>query len=594
MLSTRRFTVAVPVTAVRLVLVAALLLPLLTGGQPARAGVLQTISDFLSLGANTIREIQEAIRVAGEEVRVTLEQLRGDLAQIMADLQRAYQDNLNITLNSLDAATRNKLLELQALMEGVHEKIQEDIRLVSAEAQEVIRQASLQTRRVADELRRDLEEVIIVGGETAAFVLDRAFYNAILIVALVLLGIGLLVFIWLLFTRRLPQGGLSRVLALLFMALYLVVFGAIVLVPQARAFVMTATGLGLRERLEKITLAPRILEVFPETITIGTTREVQVWGSSLTPNNQRPTATIGGQSVAINAASNEQIVLDVSTLGVPDGSTDLVLTYTGRDPLTAVVRVLRPTPVPAPAELRITAFTISPASPVERNNARATVTIQNAGQTAARNFHVQWRPRATDTATAITRSVAQLDPGMSASFTFDFAYIGAGTFDTVVVVDPFDRVAESNEANNSVTRQVTVQPAPPRQARVTVTFTSVTVHDDADPLADGELWLDFIVGGQTGRFPSSGTRSVNSGDTVTVNRTFTLTLTEGTDLTIFVKGTDEDAPGFPTFDDHDDMGTVSRRYTSAASWGAGTHSERSTCPDGCYTIHYTITAAFLN
>lgn len=66
-----------------------------------------------------------------------------------------------------------------------------------------------------------------------------------------------------------------------------------------------------------------------------------------------------------------------------------MLAYSGRDPLTAIVRVLRPAPVPNPAGLRITPFTISPSSPVERNNARATVTIRNAGQTAARNFYVQ-------------------------------------------------------------------------------------------------------------------------------------------------------------------------------------------------------------
>jgi len=36
---------------------------------PCRAGLLQNIGDFLSLGANTVRELQTAIEMAGGEVR---------------------------------------------------------------------------------------------------------------------------------------------------------------------------------------------------------------------------------------------------------------------------------------------------------------------------------------------------------------------------------------------------------------------------------------------------------------------------------------------------------------------------------------------
>ena len=43
------------------------------------AGVLQTLGDFLSLGANTVREIQQAITLAGQETRDTLDQLNGEI-----------------------------------------------------------------------------------------------------------------------------------------------------------------------------------------------------------------------------------------------------------------------------------------------------------------------------------------------------------------------------------------------------------------------------------------------------------------------------------------------------------------------------------
>ena len=138
-----------------------------------------------------------------------------------------------------------------------------------------------------------------------------------------------------------------------------------------------------------------------------------------------------------------------------------------------------------------------------------------------------------------------------------------------------------------------MKPTPPRRACVGVTFTQITVHDDADPAGSGELWLDFNISGQTGRWPSSGTKGVDSGKTYAINQRFERIITEGEKLTIFVNGTDEDNPGFPTFDDHDPMGTVSKEFVSANGWGSGSHSDRSTCPDGCYTIHYTIVVSWL-
>jgi hypothetical protein len=129
----------------------------------------------------------------------------------------------------------------------------------------------------------------------------------------------------------------------------------------------------------------------------------------------------------------------------------------------------------------------------------------------------------------------------------------------------------------------TMVPSPSRRARVTVTFTQITVHDDADRWASGEIWLDFTVNGQSRRWPSSGFKDVDSGKTYDVNETFNVDLDETQTLTIFVNGTDKDSP---PFDDDDPLGVVQRSYNSSAEWGRGSYDERSTCPVGCYTLHY--------
>ena len=131
-------------------------------------------------------------------------------------------------------------------------------------------------------------------------------------------------------------------------------------------------------------------------------------------------------------------------------------------------------------------------------------------------------------------------------------------------------------------------PTPTMQARVRVNFTQITVQDDGDPTGSGEIWLDFNVSGQTGRWPSSGTNDVESGNTYNIGKTFDLPLSKDERLTIFVNGMEEDSPGFPFFDDNDQLGSVSKEYVGANEWGQGNHSELGSSPDGSYVIHYTI------
>ncbi len=575
--------------APRLLVHALLVLVLITGQfglqpSPAEAQLLQTIGDFLSLGANTVRELQEAIQLASGEVQEVLEALEDSLAGMLDEISETYQDNLNVTIDSLDAATRSKILELETVLGRVNDQLQEDIELISDEAKEVINEASLQVRRLSDELRQDLQDVIIVGGETVVFVLDRAASNIIVIVSIIMLGIGLLIFVWLLFTRKISGIKLLTALALIFMLAYVAVFASLIFVPNVRVFVMTSTGIGLRQQLDKTISAPRILAIVPDTINVGETQEIEVWGSQLRPEDETPTARIANQNVPVNAASDDLLVLNVSGVTGNTISTNLNLTYADGTELTEVVRLFKPTPVPDPADLVITGFTLNPRSPIATNNTRTVITVRNHGGTTARNFVVRWRPTPSNTSGLTTR-IASLDPGQSQQIVFDFAYRDAGSFQTVAAVDIFNNVSEINEGNNNSSKNITVRPAPVQRARVSVNFTRVTVHDDAENGA-GEMRLEFNVNGRTARFPNSGTQSTNSGRSHAINKTLTVTLEEGQNLTVFVNGTEEDG-GFTGGDD--DMGSVNKTFNTASNWGSGSHSDRSTCPDGCYTIHYTIT-----
>lgn len=636
-------------------------------GPTARTNaIFQTIGDFLSLGANTVRELQDAIQIAGDEVRGTLQELEGTITDLMSELEDTYQDNLNITIDSIDAATRNKLLEVESIMLSVNDMLQEDITQIGGEARQLLQDASLQVRVLSDGLKSDLQDVVIVAGETGVFLIERTTENIIIIASVVLLAIGIVVFVVVLLRKGVTSAGFAAILGYVLILAYIVFFGALVVLPGLRGLVISTTGIGLRDRLDTVVNQPNIFAVMPNTILTGETAEIDIWGSSLIPEGEEPAITIADQAVPVKAISRDRIVLDVSGvvaamaqavsdpvealasavnlvmgrdlasdlnlapalpvdktirdiqqpvapglenlfdlirinpgdlnkggdgggLELPSGSATLKLDYATHEDITTVVRVMEPTPIPQPADLHITRFVVTPSGLVENQNARASITIRNSGGTEARNFAVIWKP--TPTHPGLTSNISSLMPGASQSFTFNHAYINRGTFDSVVTVDPLNRVAESNEGNNDSQVRVTVAQEPPRQARVTVQFTRVTVHDDADPWPKGagEIHFDFTVNSLSGRFPNSGSTKISSGADKSFTRTFQLTLSEGDTLHVFVNGREADD------DSGDDaMGTVSATYRTGQTWGAGSHSDRSTCPDGCYTIHYTITVQWLN
>lgn len=430
---------------------------------PASSG-LTTVGDFLSLGANTIRELQEAIELANDEVKEILEQLEQDIEEITGMLEQKFQTNVDYLISGLDAATRNIIFQLESQIATVNELIQGNIEQIGEEARKTIRDASVQVQLMADDLEQTLQRSTLFIGITGAFLLDRATNNILLIAAIIMLGVGLLVFIWLLYTRRLPTG-LARAVAFSFMALYLGLFGALTVSP-VRALAMTFTGVGIEKQLADVARGPQVIDARPDTIVLGETQEVDIWGSTLLPDGQIPAVAIAGTAVTVTAAVDNHIVVDVASLEAPEGSKRLTLLYDGEEGPGAVVTIDSPEPPADPAELEITEFSINPSSPTEGRNVEATVKVCNRGDSPASGFVVQWKPTASHP--GLSKPVQGADVGECPETFFpSFAYPSPGTFDAIAIVDALFEVDEADDNNNSRTRSITVQreisdpPSPP-------------------------------------------------------------------------------------------------------------------------------------
>lgn len=124
------------------------------------------------------------------------------------------------------------------------------------------------------------------------------------------------------------------------------------------------------------------------------------------------------------------------------------------------LKILNVTVKPAPIDLVITDFSISPTQPVRGEPATASITVKNNGPIATPDFFVSWKQ--TDDAWFPSLAYVQgLHPGESKTVTMQGTYWGTGTFTTVAQVDVFNQVEEpapGAEDNNTQSKSVTVVP----------------------------------------------------------------------------------------------------------------------------------------
>lgn len=427
-----------------------------------------TVKDFFDVGKHVKNIVDDALDPANdlidhadETLKGLLEEINTSIDGILHNLSETYQDNLNITIDSLDNVTRNKILEVLSAMEQVNELLQENIKLAGETAKDVLSNAGLQIKQAGAELEENLKNVIFVAGETVNFVVDKVIYNIITLASWILLGVGLLVTFGILVKRGLPEG-LAGTLAVILLALFVILFGALALVPKFRTTIMRFTGLGLKQRLETAAAEPHIFDIRPRIIMLGTTQELDVFGANLLIDGKAPNAiTIGGQPCAIKASSSAQLSLDVSSLNVPTGSTNLIMRYDNEQEARFIVKIDKPVPKLEP-DLIVDSFRLNPASPEEDRSAIATIRIRNRGKgDATKGFIVRWKPH--DRHPGITRNIPDLEAGKTTQFDLDFTYPTPGNFSSIVSVDVLNRVDEANEANNVLTRNIKVLAHQPRR-----------------------------------------------------------------------------------------------------------------------------------
>jgi len=111
------------------------------------------------------------------------------------------------------------------------------------------------------------------------------------------------------------------------------------------------------------------------------------------------------------------------------------------------------------ADLAIQSFVVNPTGPAIGIPVDVTWTIINQGTAAAGSFKVHWYPDAAAASPSCAWPIPSLAPGATVSQPSPcntYSYGASGTYNSKLIVDALNEVAESNEGNNTQTIPITV------------------------------------------------------------------------------------------------------------------------------------------
>ena len=162
-------------------------------------------------------------------------------------------------------------------------------------------------------------------------------------------------------------------------------------------------------------------------------------------------------------------------------------------------------------------------------------------------------------------------------------------------------IASRSARTKSVARTKASRKARKASAALWVTLNRITFNNDEDGEATDAVALEFNIGGQTWRWPSSGLKTVEDGKRYRLNKTFEVTLAAGETLEISARPALSEAHWSALNEgllesenarlEDEVAGVIHDRFTARDKWGVGEHSTRSSGAGGAYTVGYSISTS---
>lgn len=171
-------------------------------------------------------------------------------------------------------------------------------------------------------------------------------------------------------------------------------------------------------------------------------------------------------------------------------------------------------------------------SPAQGDPLTMNIVVTNNGNTTSGPFLVDWNPDAfyviSPSNQTVSKQVDDLGPGQSTTVSFRYSYPKAGNVSTLATVDSFNRVLETNEANNQKVLPLTVGPgdidlvvtdlklSPSQPVRFSPTTANITVKN-AGSFPAGPFFVEWRLHAADKVFnPTAFVNGLNPGESQTV------------------------------------------------------------------------------
>lgn len=427
--------------------------------------VLVTIGGLLAAGKLAKDGIDDTLSQVDAITRERLIQAREEIERLIELIEEKYQDNLDLTLDSLDRFAAGQFNRAYNLIIDINQELQRTVGTIEEATLRVIEEAAAQLRVTVDFIAERVEQIVIVAAESGVWIIDNVWETIISVIALLFL-VGVLLIAYsqvgpMIRMDRLPSR--TRLAAFAGISVFLLVVGLMLLLWQpARHYIMTRSVSALQDRLE-VNLTPQIFSVVPNTLERGQETELTIIGANL-PTDETPTAQIGSETVPVKIAQDDLVVVTLSAEAAEQsGAQEVRLQYSDlARPLTDIVEFIEQGP-----DLVIENIAIAPQSPFEESTFQVTVRVRNQGSTVQR-FSLEWNLGLPGTASTLDEETP-LEQGGVREYNFSSRYDQPNDYQA------FARILSSTPSE---------PPGPNRdnnRLNITITVRPVIVDDPATP-----------------------------------------------------------------------------------------------------------------
>lgn len=194
------------------------------------------------------------------------------LSQAIESIESAMQNTGGYLFGELNGTINNAFVNISILLEQLNQGI------LGETLPTIIDQVSSQLQMQVNSITMAVEDMLVYTMGSTMVIVDKTANSLVVLIAAVLLAIGLLIFIILLIKRKIKLKG-AKLIAFIFMMVYIVFFLCVLVIPKFRAHMIVGFDYG--KKLDVKAFEPKFTSVIPETLVLGNNNRLYIYGRHL-------------------------------------------------------------------------------------------------------------------------------------------------------------------------------------------------------------------------------------------------------------------------------------------------------------------------